>query len=430
MRNRKQRLQKSFPGEHVSSPKDHKDLQDSREDKKLEKIVKNGVINDEEESKRREPEGPGGELGVRGGRKICGVGVLGVLKVLALVTLVPPFLNYASLQKESHSLRPPGDLQILPQGHKLFMNCSGRGQPVVMMDTPGGFSSDVWSLVQPEIAKFTKVCVYDRSGLGFSESLHSHAQSGNWNDSHGSEDMRKQKQPTTENMVNDFNHLLKIVSNDSAGIILVGGGLGAVNMRFYSRLYENVFGLVLINSFFEDMFSQENKEWTKFWYEHFIPSLQVQQVLATLGITRLGLLTGFIKPHVMMDTHLDNNTKNRLKYLLCNSKHLISGISERYYINESLAQLKILRKVKSFPSNVSVGIISSKIFSSQLMPKLNDFWYKNQELLVKEVFPFSERLFVNGDFHTVYIDNAEVIVRAVRKFVQKFRKSVKKSANI
>ena len=64
------------------------------------------------------------------------------------------------------------------------------------------------------------------------------------------------------------------------------------------------------------------------------------------------------------------------------------------------------------------------------MPKLNDFWYKNQELLVKEVFPFSERLFVNGDFHTVYIDNAEVIVRAVRKFVQKFRKSVKKSANI
>ena len=231
-------------------------------------------------------------------------------------------------------------------------------------------------------------------------------------------------------MVNDFNHLLKIVSNDSAGIILVGGGLGAVNMRFYSRLYENVFGLVLINSFFEDMFSQENKEWTKFWYEHFIPSLQVQQVLATLGITRLGLLTGFIKPHVMMDTHLDNNTKNRLKYLLCNSKHLISGISERYYINESLAQLKILRKVKSFPSNVSVGIISSKIFSSQLMPKLNDFWYKNQELLVKEVFPFSERLFVNGDFHTVYIDNAEVIVRAVRKFVQKFRKSVKKSANI
>lgn len=432
MRTRK-RLQKSLPGEHVSSPKDPKVFQDSPEDKKLAKIVKNGVVNNEvveeesRETKRPEPEGSGQ---VPTGRKICGVGVVGVLKVLALVTLVPPFLNYASLQKESRSLRPPGDLQTLPQGHKLFMNCSGRGLPVVMMDTPGGFSSDVWSLIRPEIAKFTKVCVYDRKGLGFSESLRSHAQNGKWNDSRDSEDIRKQIQPTTENMANDLHHLLKIVSNDSASIILVGGGLGAVNTRFYSRLYENVFALVLINSFFDDMFSQENKEWTKFWYEHFIPSLQVQQVLATLGITRLGLLTGFIKPNVMVDTHLDIDTKNRLKYLLCNSEHLTSGISEHYYINESLAQLKILRKVKSFPTNVSVGIISSTKFSSQLTPALNDFWYKNQELLINEVFPFSERMFVSGDFHTVYIDNADVIVRAVKNFVQKFRKSVTKSANI
>ena len=39
----------------------------------------------------------------------------------------------------------------------------------VLLDAPTGMSSDVWALVQPELAKITKVCVYDRAGLGFSE---------------------------------------------------------------------------------------------------------------------------------------------------------------------------------------------------------------------------------------------------------------------
>lgn len=39
----------------------------------------------------------------------------------------------------------------------------------VILDAPTGMSSDVWALVQPELAKVTKVCVYDRAGLGFSE---------------------------------------------------------------------------------------------------------------------------------------------------------------------------------------------------------------------------------------------------------------------
>ena len=40
---------------------------------------------------------------------------------------------------------------------------------LVILDAPTGMSSDVWALVQPELAKTTRVCVYDRAGLGFSE---------------------------------------------------------------------------------------------------------------------------------------------------------------------------------------------------------------------------------------------------------------------
>lgn len=48
--------------------------------------------------------------------------------------------------------------------YRLHINCSGRpisGSPTVVMDAGGYDSSEAWSQVQPEIAKFTRVCVYD-----------------------------------------------------------------------------------------------------------------------------------------------------------------------------------------------------------------------------------------------------------------------------
>ena len=427
MRRRKQGDEKFSPKRYVSDLEHPVRSQNVSDGNKCEQTLKNGwdsnvIVN--EKLKVTQLDNAGG--------KVCGVNLVGVLKVIILVILVPPFLNYASLQKEFRSLFPHGGLLAAPLGHKLFINCSGKGQPVVVMDTPGGCSSDIWSLVQLQLAKFTKVCVYDRKGLGFSESFLGHAHSQQWNNSgpREEEDMRKRLQPTTQNMVDDLRYMLKSISHDTSAVILVGGGLGAVNVRFYTRMYEDVFGLVLINSWYEGMFKQRNTAWDKFWYEHFIPSLQIQRILAMLGVTRLGLLSGFIKPEVLLDTRLAHNVKTRLKYLLCNSNHLTSGISELYYINESLAQLNILRKLKPFPGNVSVKIISSEKFSYRLTSPLNDFWRQNQELLINKVFPHSERVFVRGDFVKVYVDDAEIIVRTIRKLVQKFRKSVRRTANI
>lgn len=39
----------------------------------------------------------------------------------------------------------------------------------VVLDAPIGQSSDVWTLVRSVIAKRTRVCVYDRAGIGFSD---------------------------------------------------------------------------------------------------------------------------------------------------------------------------------------------------------------------------------------------------------------------
>ena len=40
-------------------------------------------------------------------------------------------------------------------GYRVHLYCTGRGSPTVMI--VGAFSFD-WALVQPEVAKFTRVC--------------------------------------------------------------------------------------------------------------------------------------------------------------------------------------------------------------------------------------------------------------------------------
>lgn len=52
-------------------------------------------------------------------------------------------------------------------GYRVHLYCTGRGNPAVVI-VGAGFSFD-WGLVQPKVAKFTQVCSYDHSGIGWSD---------------------------------------------------------------------------------------------------------------------------------------------------------------------------------------------------------------------------------------------------------------------
>src|SRR5215210_7424921 len=64
----------------------------------------------------------------------------------------------------------PGQL-VDVDGHRMHLSCRGEGRPTVVMDSGlGGWSLD-WSLVQPQVAGFTRVCTYDRAGMGWSDAV-------------------------------------------------------------------------------------------------------------------------------------------------------------------------------------------------------------------------------------------------------------------
>jgi len=66
---------------------------------------------------------------------------------------------------------PPGRLFDIG-GWRLHLYCTGEGkpsQPTVILEAGLGDYSLEWSLVQPKLATFARVCSYDRAGTGWSE---------------------------------------------------------------------------------------------------------------------------------------------------------------------------------------------------------------------------------------------------------------------
>jgi pimeloyl-ACP methyl ester carboxylesterase len=64
--------------------------------------------------------------------------------------------------------KAPGKMVDLG-GHRLHLNCSGRGEPAVVVENGlGDFSFD-WILVQRQVEKWTRICTYDRAGYAWSD---------------------------------------------------------------------------------------------------------------------------------------------------------------------------------------------------------------------------------------------------------------------
>jgi len=118
----------------------------------------------------------------------------------------------------------PGQL-VDAGGFRLNLYCMGNGSPTVVFDSGWGDWAPAWSKVQPEIAKWTRACSYDRGGAGFSD-----------------------PGPMPRTSVHIAEELHTALHNARIGgpYILVGSAFGGDNVRTFADLYmDEVAGLVL-----------------------------------------------------------------------------------------------------------------------------------------------------------------------------------------
>jgi pimeloyl-ACP methyl ester carboxylesterase len=163
---------------------------------------------------------------------------LGIVCLIALLLLSGTLYQFISAKLDEKSFPSPGKT-IYVGDHRLHINCTGSGKPTVILDAGMGASSLDWTLVQPEIAKFTRVCSYDRAGYS-------------WSDETSSE-------RTSQNIVEELHTLLKN-SNETPPYILVGHSFGGINVRLYASKYpDEVAGVVLVDSSHEDQLQKCSK---------------------------------------------------------------------------------------------------------------------------------------------------------------------------
>jgi len=62
----------------------------------------------------------------------------------------------------------PGVFAKLANGQTIHIKCMGEGSPTVILTAGLGDWSGAWRKVQPEIARTTRACAWDRPGFGFS----------------------------------------------------------------------------------------------------------------------------------------------------------------------------------------------------------------------------------------------------------------------
>jgi pimeloyl-ACP methyl ester carboxylesterase len=134
----------------------------------------------------------------------------------------------------SPPLPPPGRLIDLG-GWRLHLNCTGEArasQPTVILEAGAGDFSVDWSLVQPGVARFARVCSYDRAGSGWSD---------------------LGPRPRTMHQIVSELHALLEKAGKRPPYVLVGHSYGGWLVRLYQSTYPSeVAGMVLVESGADD----------------------------------------------------------------------------------------------------------------------------------------------------------------------------------
>jgi pimeloyl-ACP methyl ester carboxylesterase len=186
--------------------------------------------------------------------------------IFILATLGVIYQTFAT-KSDQQKYPAPGQL-VDVGGYRLHIYCMGENKesnPTVILEQGSGGISAAWARVQPEIAETTRVCAYDRAGMGWSDP--------------------SPEPRDAEHIAAELHTLLH-----NAGIpgpyVLVGWSYGGLYARMYAGQYpDEVIGMVLLDSSHPDQWSSTAAG--KAQYESNARIYTIAPWLARMGVMRL-----------------------------------------------------------------------------------------------------------------------------------------------
>jgi pimeloyl-ACP methyl ester carboxylesterase len=287
-----------------------------------------------------------------------GKAILWLVVALLVLAVVGAIYQAIATARAERAHRPPGEL-VDAGGHMLHIHCVGQGSPTVVLDAALGSMSASWIWVQREVSSTTRVCAYDRAGMGWSES---------------GPELRGAKEITGE-----LRALLEGADLGKGPYVLAGHSFGGLYTQTYAARYpDEVAGVALIESSHPEQFSRlpearDSYEQTKWLYT-------VASLLARIGVVRLFNLSP-------APPELPQHQRAQIAALNPSTRQVSTTAQEFHATPQTTAQARSLRSLGDKP----LAVVSAGTQSSG--------WLKLQDDLVT-LSPNSMHRVVEGASHT------------------------------
>ena len=316
-----------------------------------------------------------------------------IIMLLALVTLTAGAVAKANLAKQ---YPPPGQL-VDVGGYKMHINCIGQGRPTVILAAGSLEYSLFWALVQPEVARFTRICSYDRAGYGWSE---------------------PSPYPRTATTMVEELHMLLVNAKVEGPYVLIGHSLGGMLMRVYSYNYlDEVVGLILVDSLHEEQITR-------------LPDIQIRLLHEGIGqVRKLALLssTGIMAfaPQNIPNPGLPDGAYAQLQATMATSGIFETDVAELGVMEESCAEVRALR-ITSFGDLPFIVLSAGR---EETIASLSDaenqqrweVWQALQSELVA-LSSDSKQVIAKQSGHNIQLDQPDLVIDAIREMVDTIRK--------
>jgi len=326
--------------------------------------------------------------------------VLLALVILALAVVLCGFA-YQAMETARDARRFPQQGKSVAVGAAfgnltLNLDCTGQGAPTVVLDSGLGVPAMGWNLSQREIAKFTRVCSYDRAGYGWSSAG---------------------PMPRTSLQIAKELHAMLGAAGEKPPYILVGHSFGGYNIRVYTGQYPSeVVGMVLVDASHEDQ------------QERMPPGLraafkkQMQQSEWQRRLAPLLIHSGFARiASGGDDDGLPKDFGREVQYLQLQTKFVDATMSESANFAESAQQV---REAGNLGDRPLIVLSAGKNVDPKLLPKdlpvtefaeFHRIWLDELQPAQARLSTRGKRIIVPDSDHMIPFRRPDAVVSAVRE---------------
>jgi pimeloyl-ACP methyl ester carboxylesterase len=262
-------------------------------------------------------------------------------------------------------------------GYRLLLYCAGQGSPTVLSDGGAFDSLEQWSTVQPQVAKFTRVCSYDRPGLGWSD---------------------PSPYPQTSQQIATELHAALTKRGIAGPFLPVGHSIAGLYARVFAAQYRNqVTGLVLEDSVYPDEF----KEFPSHFPNHPI-IFAMLRLTAPLGSARL-LHVGCRQTGARPDC----------------SKFVVNLIKQVDVVNTSYAQAGATGSLGALP--VVVITHDPLVGLERVRDDKEEAAWTKWQIDLAHLSSNADLIVVQGVGHEIQNEKPEIVVNVIERLVSQWR---------